>query len=163
MSIISTIALGVFSSIVFYFIELRIIRKYYIAKITGLEKLDNQKINNEDRIYYLTIKNESKRVDAFNVCVYVEFLNEQEKPTGYSEKRDFPFVGKKQENVYYTLFSNISREKRKEVTKQLFERSKKIRVVITCQNQYGKIKKTDDFIIDIEEKKAPVAIFDFQM
>ena len=163
MNILTTIALGLFASVAFYFIELKIIRKFYIAKITGLKGVDNQKINDEDRIYYLTLRNESKRIDAFNVCVYVEFLNEQEKPTGYNEKRDFLFVGRKQDNVYYTLFSNVPREKRKEFTKRLFERSKKLRVVITCQNQYGKIKKTDDFITDIEKKKAPVAIFDFQM
>lgn len=161
MNILTTIALGLFASVAFYFIELKIIRKYYIAKIKGLDKLDNQKINDDDRIYYLTIKNESKRIDAFNVCVYVEFLNEQGKPTGYYEKRDFPFVGKQQENVYYTLFSNIPREKRKICTKELLERSKKLRVVITCQNQYGKIKKTDDFTTVIEEKKEPIPIFDF--
>lgn len=160
MNNLAIILLGVLSSIVFYFIELRT-RKFFVAKITGLEKLDNQKINNDDRIYYLIVKNESKRIDAFNVCVFVEFFNEQEKPTGYSEKKDFPFVGKKQE-IYYTLFSNIPKDKRRDITKQLFKRSKKLHVVITCQNQYGKIKKTSDFIINIEEKKTPVEIFYFQ-
>ncbi len=44
---------------------------------------------------------------------------------------------------------------------KLLEKSKKMRVVITCQNQYGKNKKTDDFVTDIEEEKEPIPIFDF--
>ena len=66
-----------------------------------------------------------------------------------------------QEKVYFVLFSNIRGEKKQESLKQLFEKSKKVHVVITSQNRYGKTKKTDDYVMEIQGQKEPILIFDF--
>lgn len=160
MNILMDIALGFSASIIFYFIELTIIRKFTIADIKGLHELDIQEKNdNKEKFYILTLRNESKR-EAFNVRVFVEFLNNQNKPTGYSEKRDFPYIDKMQEKVYFVLFSNIRGDKKQESLQQLFEKSKKVHVVITSQNRYGKTKKTDDYVMEIQGQKEPILIFD---
>ena len=110
MNIVTDIVVGILASISFYFLEIKLIRKFSIAEIKGLHELDIQERNdNKEQFYILTLRNKSKK-EAFNVRVFVEFLNNQNKPTGYSEKRDFPYVGKKQEKVYFVLFSNIRGE-----------------------------------------------------
>ena len=155
------IVLGLLASIIFYFLELKIIRKLTIAEIKGKHELDIQERNdNKEKFYILTLRNNSKR-EAFNVRVFVEFLNNKNEPTGYSEKRDFPYIAQKQEKVYFVLFSNIRGEKKQESLKQLFEKSKKVHVVITSQNRYGKTKKTDDYVMEIQGQKDPILIFDF--
>ena len=123
MNILMDIVFGLSASIIFYFLELKIIRKFTIAEIKGRHELDIQERNeNKEKLYILTLRNESVK-EAFNVRIFVEFLNGQNKPTGFSEKRDFPYVGKKQEKVYFVLFSNIRGEKKQEFLKQLFEKS----------------------------------------
>ncbi len=160
MSILNDIAFGLAASLIFYFLELKIIRKFTIAEIKGQHELDIQERNDKEKFYILTLRNNSKR-EAFNVRVFVEFLNNQNKPTGYSEKRDFPYIAPMQEKVYFVLFSNIRGEKKQESLKQLFDRSKKVHVVITSQNRYGKTKKTDDYVMEIQGQKDPILIFDF--
>lgn len=161
MNILNDIVWGLSASIIFYFLELKFIRKFTIAEIKGQHELDIQERNdNKEKFYILALRNESKK-EAFNVRVFVEFLNDQNNPTGYSEKRDFPYIGKLQEKVYFVLFSNIRGEKKQESLKQLFEKSKKMHVVITSQNRYGKTKKTDDYVMDIQAQKDPILIFDF--
>lgn len=155
MTIANSIALGLLASLLFYYFELWIIRKITIAKITGKRELEIKEDTEGDKFYLIALKNESKR-EAFNVRVSIELLDGEGKPTRYIEKRDFPYVGGNQDKVYYSLFSNIPKESRKKNIEQLLKISKKIHVVITCQNQYGKIKKTDDFIVDIEKKEAPL-------
>lgn len=161
MNTMMDIVLGLSASIIFYFLELKIIREFTIAEIKGQHELDIQERNDtKEKFYILTLRNISKR-EAFNVRVFIEFLNNQNKPTGYSEKRDFPYIAKKQEKVYFVLFSNIRGEKKQESLKQLFEKSKKVHVVITSQNRYGKTKKTDDYVMEIQGQKEPILIFDF--
>ncbi len=161
MSILNDIVFGLAASIIFYFLELIIIRKFTIAEIKGQHELDIQeRKDNKEKFYILTLRNNSKR-EAFNVRVFVEFLNDQNKPTGYSEKRDFPYIAKMQDKVYFVLFSNIRGEKKQESLMQLFEKSKKVHVVITSQNRYGKTTKTDDYFMEIQGQKDPILIFDF--
>lgn len=163
MDCLTTIALGLFASVAFYFIELKIIRKIFIANVKGNRKLEDLERDGE-KIYYLSFYNESK-VESFNVNAFVEFLNEKGEAVGYNEQRTFPYVRGKQDNVLYPLFSPISRnipkEKRKENIMRVLENSKTIHVVITCQNQYGKIKKTDDFTMKIRDEKV-VSFLDYQ-
>ena len=159
----NSILSGILSGIIFYSIELRIIRRFCIAKIKCERTLHSIDREDGNKSYYLEVKNESK-LDAFNVRVYVEFINDNTQPT-YSEKRDFPYVRKHKSgndsgNVFYTLFSVIPGEKRKKTIEQLFKTNKKLHVVITCQNQFGKIKKTDDFEIGLKDKSV-VTLFDF--
>lgn len=160
-SILNDVAFALAASIIFYFLELIIIRKFTIAEIKGRHELDIQeRKDKKEKFYILTLRNYSNR-EAFNVRVFIEFLSDQNKPTGYSEKRDFPYIAKMQENVYFILFSNIRGEKKQESLMQLFEKSKKVHVVITSQNRYGKTTKTDDYVMEIQGQKDPILIFDF--
>lgn len=163
MNILTTIALGLFASVAFYFIELKIIRKLFIAKVIGTRKLEDLERDGA-KIYYLSLQNASK-VEAFNVSVFVEFLDKNGEATGYNEQRIFPYVKRNQENVLYPLFLPVSKaipkENKNVYLKRLLEDTKTIHVVITCQNQYGKIKKTDDYTMKVKEEKA-LSFLDYQ-
>ncbi len=163
MNTLATIALGLFASVAFYFFELKIIRKLFIAKVKGTRKLEDLERDGE-KIYYLSLHNASK-VEAFNVSVFVEFLNKNGEATGYNEQRTFPYIKRNQEVVLYPLFLPVNRtipkEKRSEYLRRLLEDSKTIHVVIACQNQYGKIKKTDDYTMKVKDEKV-LSFLDYQ-